>query len=46
MNPLNSVGGTIAAGIVLAVLIAAATAGVAFNAVSFIVWLHVLAGIT
>jgi uncharacterized membrane protein len=46
MNPLNSVGGTIAAGIVLAVLIAAATAGVAFNAVSFIVWIHVLAGIT
>ena len=46
MNPLNSVGGTIAAGIVLAILIAAATVGVAFNAVSFIVWLHVLAGIT
>jgi len=46
MNPLNSVGGTIAAGLVLAILIAAATAGVAFNAVSFIVWIHVLAGVT
>ncbi len=46
MNPLNSVAGTITAGIVLAIVIAAATAGIAFNAVSFIVWLHVLAGIT
>jgi uncharacterized membrane protein len=40
------VGGTITAGIVLAIVIAAATAGIAFNAVSFIVWIHVLAGIT
>ena len=46
MNPLNTVAGTIAAGIVLALVIAAATAGIAFNAVSFIVWIHVLAGIT
>jgi uncharacterized membrane protein len=46
MNPLNTVGGTITAGIVLAIVIAAAAAGVAFNAMSFIVWLHVLAGIT
>jgi len=46
MNPLNTVGGTITAGIVLAIVIAAATAGIAFNAVSFIVWIHVLAGIT
>ena len=46
MNPLNSVAGTITAGIVLAIVIAAATAGIAFNAVSFIVWIHVLAGIT
>ena len=46
MNPLNSVRGTIIAGIVLAVVIAAATAGIAFNAGSFIIWIHVLAGIT
>jgi uncharacterized membrane protein len=46
MNPLNTVAGTITAGIVLAVVIAVATTGVVFNAVSFIVWLHVLAGIT
>jgi uncharacterized membrane protein len=46
MNPLNTVAGTIVAGIVLAALIAVATAGIAFNAVSFIVWIHVFAGIT
>ena len=46
MNPLNSVQGTIIAGIVLAVVIAAATMGFAFNVGSFIVWIHVLAGIT
>ena len=46
MNPLNTVAGTITAGIVLAIVIAAATVGIAFNAVSFIVWIHVLAGIT
>jgi uncharacterized membrane protein len=46
MNPLNSVGGVITAGIVLAVIIAAATMGIAFNVGSFIVWIHVLAGIT
>lgn len=46
MNPLNSVQGTIAAGIVLAIVIAAATMGIAFNTGSFIVWVHVLAGIT
>ena len=46
MNPLNSVGGVITGGIVLAVIIAVATQGVAFNAGSFIVWIHVLAGIT
>ena len=46
MNPLNSVGGVITAGIILAVIIAAATMGVAFNVGSFIVWIHVLAGIT
>lgn len=46
MNPLNTVAGTIIGGIVLAVVIAVATMGIAFNAVSLIVWIHVLAGIT
>jgi uncharacterized membrane protein len=46
MNPLNSVAGTIIGGIVLALIIAAATMGVVFNTASFIVWIHVLAGIT
>ncbi|MDX1481276.1 MAG: urate hydroxylase PuuD [Woeseiaceae bacterium] len=46
MNPLKTVGGTIVAGIVLAVLIGVATMGVSFNTASFIVWIHVLAGIT
>lgn len=46
MNPLDSVRGTIIAGIVLAVLIGVLTMGVAFNVGSFIVWIHVLAGIT
>ena len=46
MNPLDSVAGTIIGGIVLAIVIGLATMGVAFNVGSFIVWLHVLAGIT
>jgi uncharacterized membrane protein len=46
MNPLNSVGGVIIGGIVLAVIIAAATMGVTFNVGSFVVWVHVMAGIT
>ena len=46
MNPLNTVAGTIIGGIVLALIIALATMGVAFNAGSFMVWIHVLAGIT
>jgi len=46
MNFLNSVSGTIIGGIVLAVVIALATLGIAFNVISFIVWIHVLAGIT
>lgn len=46
MNPLDSVRGTIIGGIVLAVIIAVATMGVSFNTGSFIVWIHVLAGIT
>jgi uncharacterized membrane protein len=46
MNPLNTVAGTIIGGVVLAVLIGVATMGVSFNTGSFIVWLHVMAGIT
>ncbi len=46
MNPLNTVAGTIIGGTILAVLIALLTDGIAFNVESFIVWLHVLAGIT
>jgi uncharacterized membrane protein len=46
MNPLNSVGGVITGGIILAIIIAVATMGVAFNAGSFMVWIHVMAGIT
>jgi len=46
MNPLNSVAGVIIGGIVLAVVIAVATMGVTFNVGSFIVWIHVMAGIT
>ena len=46
MNPLNSVGGVIVGGIVLAIIIAAATSGISFNAGSFMVWIHVMAGIT
>ena len=46
MNPLNSVNGTIIAGVVLAVLIALVTGGIDFMDTSFMVWIHVLAGIT
>ena len=46
MNPLNSVRGVITAGIILAVVIAAATMGRHFNELSLVVWIHVLAGIT
>ena len=46
MNPLNSVNGTIIAGIALAVLIAVLSMGVALNVATLIVWIHVLAGIT
>jgi uncharacterized membrane protein len=46
MNPLNSVRGTIIAGIVLAVVIALATGGINPLEGSLIVWFHVLSGIT
>ena len=46
MNPLNTIKGTIIAGVVLAVVIGLATMGVSLNELSLIVWIHVLAGIT
>ena len=48
MNPLDSVRGTIIAGVVLAIIIAVVTGGVGlnWNEGSLIVWIHVLAGIT
>jgi uncharacterized membrane protein len=47
MNPLNTIQGTIIAGVVLAVVIAlVAPMGIQFNVPSLIVWIHVLAGIT
>jgi uncharacterized membrane protein len=46
MNPLNTIKGTLAAGVVIAVVIAILSMGVQFNTQSFIMWLHVLAGIT
>ena len=46
MNPLSTVRGVIIGGIVLSVIIAVATSSVAFNVGSFIVWVHVMAGIT
>jgi uncharacterized membrane protein len=46
MNPLTTIKGTIAAGVVLAIVIALASMGVGLNVPSLIIWLHVLAGIT
>lgn len=47
MNPLNSIVGTIVAGIVLAVIIVLVTGdSTASAAISTVIWLHVLAGIT
>jgi uncharacterized membrane protein len=46
MNPLNTIQGTIIAGVVLAIVIAVAVMGVEFNELSLIVWIHVAAGIT
>jgi uncharacterized membrane protein len=45
MNPLKSVHGTIALGFITAIVIALLVGETAFNAVSFIVWLHVFFGI-
>ena len=50
MNPLKTIGGTIIAGLVLAIVIVLATKGnhmvAGMSAQSLIIWLHVLAGIT
>ena len=51
MNPLSTIKGTITAGVVIAIVIALIVAvlaktGIAFNTPSFIMWLHVGAGIT
>ena len=50
MNPLKSIGGTIIAGLVLALVIVFATMGnhmvAGISAQSIIIWRHVLAGIT
>ena len=50
MNPLKSIGGTIGAGVVLALVIVFATKGnhmvAGASAQALIIWLHVLAGIT
>ena len=46
MNPLNTIKGTIAAGVVLAILIGLVSMGIMLNELSLIIWLHVLAGIT
>ena len=51
MNPLTTIKGTITAGVVLAILIAVivgltTTGTIHFNVASFMVWLHVLSGIT
>jgi len=51
MNPLSTIKGTIIGGVVIAIVVALIVAvlaktGIAFNVPSFIIWLHVLAGIT
>jgi uncharacterized membrane protein len=46
MNPLNTIQGTLIAGVVLAVVIALATMGIQFNVQSLIMWIHVAAGVT
>src|SRR5215468_122796 len=51
MNPLSTIKGTIIAGVVIAIVVALIVAvlaktGIGFNTPSFIMWLHVLAGIT
>ena len=45
MNPLNTIKGTIIAGVVVAVVIGLITADRAFNELSLIIWIHVIAGV-
>jgi uncharacterized membrane protein len=45
MNPLNTIQGTIIAGVVLAVVIGLVTFGIQLNEISLLVWLHVAAGV-
>jgi uncharacterized membrane protein len=46
MNPLNTIKGTLIAGVILAIVIALVTMGIQFNVPSFIMWIHVSAGVT
>ncbi len=46
MNPLNTIQGTIGAGVAIAIVIALLVMGIQFNVQSFLMWIHVLAGIT
>jgi uncharacterized membrane protein len=45
MNPLNTIKGTIIAGVVVAVVVALITGDRALNELSLIVWIHVIAGV-
>ncbi|RPI64482.1 MAG: hypothetical protein EHM50_00590 [Lysobacterales bacterium] len=45
MNPLNTINGTIIAGVVLAVVIGLVTFDTRLNEISLLVWLHVAAGV-
>jgi uncharacterized membrane protein len=46
MNPLNTIQGTIVAGVVIAVVLALVTMGISANEQTMIMWLHVGAGVT
>ena len=45
MNPLNTIKGTVIAGILLSIIIGVMTMGANLNVPSLIIWIHVLAGI-
>ena len=45
MNPLNTIKGTLIAGVVLAVVIGLVTFDIRLNEISLLVWLHVFAGV-
>jgi uncharacterized membrane protein len=46
MNPLTTIKGSIITGVVLAIVIALVSLDIVWNTASFLVWIHVLAGIT